>query len=71
MNEVVEWLESPEGEAWSRKHHRPGWFGPRIFFSLKNDIEYEDWEASLDYHDLDDYIWEEIDLYGMTGLPGE
>lgn len=34
MNEAVKWLESPEGEAWSRSNHFPI---PAILAMIKDD----------------------------------
>jgi hypothetical protein len=36
MNEIIKWLESPEGEAWSRAHNRQG-VDQHTLVTVKND----------------------------------
>jgi hypothetical protein len=53
MNEIIEWLDSPEGRQWSREHFRP------IFnlVSVKDDVSLESefhafiWWSPLEYSD--------------------
>lgn len=44
MNNIIEWLESPEGEAWSQEVHHlhkfrddDNWAVPRFLVSIKDD----------------------------------
>lgn len=40
MNDVIEWLESPQGTAWSHQRHEPLTF----LLTAKDDVtESEDW----------------------------
>lgn len=38
-SEIIAWLRSPEGEAWSRDHHREGGTEYEPMIKLKDDIE--------------------------------
>jgi hypothetical protein len=69
---VIEWLRSPEGEAWSLEHHRnnPVMYSHGWFASLKDDHECgaECEPRSNQYYWLDKQIRSEIREYGMNAL---
>jgi hypothetical protein len=40
-DQIVTWLESPDGEKWSRALHKYGWGMPPLM-SIKDDMEIDD-----------------------------
>lgn len=74
---MVSWLRSPEGENWSRDHHSgqdAGGDAARhshgIFASIKDDHEcHQTCEPAAQYMWLDKQIKDDIERYGMNGLP--
>ena len=85
MNPVVEWLQSPEGEAWSHERMGTGGHPARhshgLFAALKDDHEgcryndktgeYLDCGPSNHFTYTDKIILGEIERYGLNGLPTE
>lgn len=75
-NPVAEWLESPEGETWSRVHHHAdtAGFGPTAyeimypgngaFFRIK-----EHFTADNPSPGAEAQIQQELDDYGLRGVP--
>lgn len=72
--ELTDWLESPEGEEWSRARHRDkyGHWAKGEFGEIKEDHPRETCDpqcwADL-FAPLDGVIRRELEMYGMNGLP--
>lgn len=81
--DAIEWLHTPEGEAWSAQRHlgtegeggNPARFSHGMFATIKYDHEchwdgkdYEDCGPYSGYVWVDNLIKEEIERYGMNGL---
>jgi hypothetical protein len=84
MEEVIQWLKTPEGEAWSKRYHlgtegeggNPARFSHGLFATVKFDHEcHFDGKKYVDCEPycassvwIDRMIKDEIEKYGMNGL---